>query len=239
MASRAKLITNIVGGITKSNLAKIGTISLTDVFKYDHNLVSMMNILNAARLNPPKEGHKHHIIPRCWFKMNNLQVDNSKENLVLLSPEDHVKVHILSILCGATPEMRSKMGFAVHRLLEGSFSGLHHTDATKQIIRAKRAEQVITYEHKQHISEGLKGKSKPPRTKSHCEALSKALKGHKWDKSVIEQRGISNRHPKSNNANYQKAQKSLSVAFHRYKDEGGELKWQQWLHFRSGGKDVE
>ena len=192
----------------------------------------MMNIINNARHNPPVKGHNHHIIPRCWFKLNNIHTDNSKDNLVLLSYEDHVKVHKLAMLCAATPEMKSKMAFAVKRLLKGHFSGMHHTDATKQIIKAKRAKQVITDEHKQHISEGLKGKSKPPRTKAHSEALSKSLKGYKWDKSVIEQRGISNRHPKASKVNYQKAQKSLSEAFHKYKDEGGELKWQQWLHSR-------
>lgn len=101
----------------------------------------MMNIINAARLNPTKEGHKHHIVPKCWFKMNNLPIDNSKENIVLLSYEDHIKVHKLSILCASTPEMKSKMGFAVHILTKGEildnsywkaennpFYGKHHTE---------------------------------------------------------------------------------------------------------------
>ena len=66
---------------------------ITQVFEYNQHFVAMMNIINAARLNPPSKGHKHHIIPRCWFKMNNLPVDNSKDNLVLLSYEDHVKAH--------------------------------------------------------------------------------------------------------------------------------------------------
>lgn len=214
---------------------------ITQVFEYNQHFVAMMNIINAARLNPPKEGHKHHIIPRCWFKLHNLPIDNSKDNLVLLTYDDHVKVHKLALLCSATPEMRSKMGFAVHRLLNGHFSGMHHTDATKEIIKAKRAMQIIvtTEESNRKRSIALKGKSKPPRSKAHCSALSKALTGHKWDKAVVEQRGISNRHPKANKVNYQKASKALSDAFHKYKDEGGELKWQQWLHLRKRYKDVK
>lgn len=204
---------------------------ITQVFEYNQHFVAMMNIINAARLSPPESGHKHHIIPRCWFKKNNLQVDNNKDNLVLLTVEQHMKVHKLAAMCIIGSDMRSAMGFAVHRL-HGSFSGMHHTDATKAIIKAKRANQIITEESKRKRSISLKGKSKPPRTKSHCEALSKALTGHQWDKSVIEQRGISNRHPKASKVNYQKAQKSLSEAFHKYKYEGGELKWQQWLHSR-------
>lgn len=58
--------------------------NILDVFTYNQYFVAMMNIINAARLNPPESGHKHHIIPRCWFKMMKLQVDNSKTNLVML-----------------------------------------------------------------------------------------------------------------------------------------------------------
>ncbi|WP_294241572.1 hypothetical protein [Pseudobutyrivibrio sp.] len=102
MANRVQIIQNIL-----------------EVFEYNQHFVAMMNIINAAKLNPPKEGHKHHIIPRCWFKMNNLPVDNSKDNLVLLTEEDHLKVHRLTILCAATPQLKGRMALAVHRLLKG------------------------------------------------------------------------------------------------------------------------
>ena len=34
--------------------------------------------------------HKHHIVPRAWFKVNKLPVDNSKENLVNLTILEHI-----------------------------------------------------------------------------------------------------------------------------------------------------
>ena len=52
------------------------------VFEYNQHFVTLMNIINRAKLNPPKEGHKHHIIPRCWFKMNGLNVDGRTWQLV-------------------------------------------------------------------------------------------------------------------------------------------------------------
>lgn len=132
--------------------------SILDVYEYNQHFVAMMNIINAARLNLPESGHKHHIIPKCWYKMNNLPVDNSENNLVMLTPEEHIKVHQLSILCAKDDIMKSKMGFAVKRLLNGNFSGMKHTEETKALIKAKRASQVITEESNNKRSETLKGR---------------------------------------------------------------------------------
>ena len=157
---------------------------ITDVFEYNQHFVAMMNIINAARLNPPESGHKHHIVPKCWFKLHNLPIDNSKDNLVLLTAEDHQKVHRLCVLCVKDEDMKSKMGFAVHRL-HGSMSGLYHTtdtklkmsntrkgkipknldDLHKSQIGRKRSELT-----KQRISKGRKG----------IHACGECFKGMKW-----------------------------------------------------------
>lgn len=108
---------------------------IDQVCEYNQHFVAMMNIINKARLFPPKSGHKHHIIPKSWFKMNNLPVDNSEENLVLLSLEDHQKVHKLLILCVKDPILKSKMGYAVHRLGESLPYQIHHSEQTKEKIR--------------------------------------------------------------------------------------------------------
>lgn len=115
--------------------------NLLEVFEYNQHFVAMMNVINAARLNPPECGHKHHIIPRCWFKSHNLDTDNSNDNLVLLSAEDHQKVHRLCMLCVKDEDMKSKMGFAVHRL-HGSMSGLHHTEDTRKKLSAVRKGKI-------------------------------------------------------------------------------------------------
>lgn len=156
---------------------------ILNVFTYNQHFVAMMNIINNARLCHNKTGHKHHIIPRCWFKMMNLPIDNSKSNLVMLTPEDHLKVHQLAILCAKDDVMKSKMGFAVHRLLNGNFSGLKHTEETKALIKAKRALQVITEESNHKRSITLKGRKKPARSEEHRKRLSESHKGKHW-KSV-------------------------------------------------------
>lgn len=142
------------------------------VYEYNQHFVAMMNIINAARLNPPESGHKHHIIPRCWFKMNNLQVDNSNDNLVLLTPEDHQKVHKLAVMCIIGSYMRSAMGFAVHRL-HGSMTGMHLTEETRK-----------------KISEAHKGKPGPWKGKHLPEYMRKKLsdvnKGKQCPRSIAE-----------------------------------------------------
>ena len=37
----------------------------------------------------------HHIVPRIWFQYNGLDVDNSDANIVLLKPDEHVRIHVL------------------------------------------------------------------------------------------------------------------------------------------------
>ena len=80
---------------------------MLEAFDYNQHFVAMLNIINSARLNPPKEGQKHHIIPRCWFKMNNLPIDDSVDNLVLLMrmPRKLIeKLHIryAGLICSGT-----------------------------------------------------------------------------------------------------------------------------------------
>lgn len=140
---------------------------ITEVFEYNQHFVAMMNIINAAKLNPPKEGHKHHIIPKCWFKKNNLPVDNSKDNLVLLSPEDHAKVHKLAYLCSKN-EIKASLRFAYYMTnniykemdLLGSnnpFYGKHHTDESKSLI-SQRCKASFTEERRKNLSKLQKGR---------------------------------------------------------------------------------
>lgn len=37
--------------------------------------------------------HAHHIIPRCYFKHNNIDVDNSRDNIAHLMYSMHILAH--------------------------------------------------------------------------------------------------------------------------------------------------
>lgn len=73
---------------------------ILDVFEYNQHFVAMMNIINKARIfNKEGKFEKHHIIPRCYFRKMKIPVDNSAENLVKLTTEEHRQVHKLASLC--------------------------------------------------------------------------------------------------------------------------------------------
>ena len=138
---------------------------MINVFTYNQHFVAMMNIINAARLNPPESGHKHHIIPKCWFKLHNLDVDNSDNNLVLLTYEDHCKVHKLMTLCAKDEDLCKRFKFAYTRVTNGSVLGLKHTKESKAKMsysarnrKSQRKGFHLSDERRKQISESQKGR---------------------------------------------------------------------------------
>ena len=149
--------------------------TLTDAFKYNQHFVAMMNIINMSRLNPPESGHKHHIIPKCWFKMNNLPIDNSKDNLVLLSYEDHCKVHKLMSMCSITEELRHKMICAYNMLMKGTVLGISykHTQDTKNKMSEAHKGKHFSKETLNKMSEAHKCKNLSDETRRKMSEAAK------------------------------------------------------------------
>ena len=167
---------------------------LLDVYDYNQHFVAMMNVINSARLNPPKEGHKHHIVPRCWFKMNNLPIDNSKENLVLLSYEDHIKVHKLAYMCAKGSTFKGKMAYAYHRLTKGELVsndcfkgelhpmyGKHHSSEARRRISEAHKGKTVSADTRRKLSVSHKGKPHPiTRSEENIEKNRYRYKNMTW-----------------------------------------------------------
>ena len=175
--------------------------NILDVFEYNQHFVAMMNVINAARLNPPTKGHKHHIIPRCWFKLNNLPVDSSKDNLVLLTPEDHQKVHKLAYLC-SKEEIKLSLQHAyymtnnIYKYMDllganNPFYGKTHSDKSKKKMSEIKKGRIpwnkgmkASEETRRKLSESHKGKNTWIKGKKMSEEsrrkMSEAKKGKTW-----------------------------------------------------------
>ena len=59
----------------------------------------------------------HHILPRCYFKSVNIDIDNSKENLVNLFYKDHILAHYYLALC-CKESLKLDLAFAFGKMCE-------------------------------------------------------------------------------------------------------------------------
>ena len=50
-----------------------------------------------------KQTHKHHILPKCWFKLTNNEINNDLNNLVNLPCREHFLAHYYLCLCTEDP----------------------------------------------------------------------------------------------------------------------------------------
>jgi hypothetical protein len=58
---------------------------------------------NTRTLKVPRITHKHHIVPRSWFKLMNYEIDDSLTNLVNLPTREHFLAHYYMCLCTEDP----------------------------------------------------------------------------------------------------------------------------------------
>ncbi len=138
---------------------------ILECFEYNQHFVAMMNIINYARLtNKNGNFQKHHIVPRCWFKKHNLPVDNTENNLVNLTVEQHRKVHILASLC-ATTIMKASLKYAAIAMNRGDmfcshnpFYGCKHDDSYKHKMSVLQKNRIHTEEEIKKMSLSKKGK---------------------------------------------------------------------------------
>lgn len=149
--------------------------NIEKAFEYNQFFVMMINIINQAKMFSPKEGHIHHIIPKCWYKQNNIEIDNSKDNTVLLTKDDHIKVHILASKCIKDKKLKYKMMAAAniisHQPVFLSLGGKNHPtfgrhqtdDAKKRIssfMKEYRKDHPISSETQKKAAQSRTGKKR-------------------------------------------------------------------------------
>lgn len=150
----------------KNKLLNIGCI--------DNEYLQKYLDLILANSKTTKEKYKtncHHILPRCYFKLLDLPVDNSKANLVNLSHKDHLLAHYYLYSC-ATGKFK----------LLNSIS-FKYIETKSQLPVEKILENLDVYQQlcsdvKEQNSKVRLGKSNP-HTKEWNKKISEANKGKK------------------------------------------------------------
>lgn len=78
---------------------------------YDNTYADMYEKLIVDNIQTAEikyETHKHHIVPRYYFKINNLPIDNSSENLVNLHFSKHILAHYYLYKCAKPNFIKSQ-----------------------------------------------------------------------------------------------------------------------------------
>lgn len=154
---------------------------IIDVFDIDTDeYKEMLSIILNAKLNPPEKGYVHHIIPRCYFKYFGLKIDNSISNTVLLSFEDHKRVHRLAYKCAKYSWLRQKLGYAAIAFGEKPSSWTITEETRVKLSNSHKGKKVWNKGIKWScpaISDKLKGRKLPKRSEEHCRHISEAKKG--------------------------------------------------------------
>ena len=120
------------------------------------------------------------ILKRCWYKMNGLEVDNSDENLVLLSKEQHGKIHKLMSLCAKDEQLKRNMVIAAQIMgLPATSLKYTPTEETRRKMSEAHKGLHLSEEHRRKISEAKKGKP------SHLKGKNNPMYGRTGEKNPM------------------------------------------------------
>lgn len=152
---------------------------------------------------------RHHIIPREYFVLNKISVDNSTENLVNLLYKDHILAHYYLALCCSDAILRIGMTSAVNMMLHAAKSRticpvnigdlLKDLDKYQQLheelskFRAEKTKEVHTgrkrsINTRNKISKALTGKQASATARANMSAAKKGRKMSEEQKSKISQK---------------------------------------------------
>ena len=128
---------------------------------------------------------KHHIIPRCYYKHNNLKVNNSDENLVNLFYKDHALAHYYLALCSKNKYFKYANEYALCHLI--SYKGFPIND--KVFIKSLDKYQIIYESYKLFDSQNQIGKRLSDETKRK---ISESNKGKKLSEKTKQKMSAAN-----------------------------------------------
>ena len=150
-----------------------------------------------------KKTQSHHIIPKCYFTLNSLDIDETPQNKVNLLYKDHVLAHCYIVLSAQECQFKYYNYYAlVHLLGHRDFKDMRSLvesldevqmayESSKRLlldnnpmfrenVKQKHANTCKTLEFRQHVSEGMKlYRQLHSFSEEHRRKLSEAMKGNK------------------------------------------------------------
>ena len=151
------------------------------IFNDNKYLDLYVNLINN-NINTRKEKFKtqqHHIIPVCYYKLNNLPINNSRQNLINLLFKNHILAHCYLVLASKENQFKYYNYAAINKLIshrdfKDVKSFIYNMEevqlayeSSKQLlyennpmfnknIKNKHDNTCKTKEFRQHVSQGMK-----------------------------------------------------------------------------------
>lgn len=92
--------------------------------KQNKYLTKYVNLIITNLTTTKQLGYdKHHIIPKYYYKYNNLKINSSKENLVYLSRTNHILAHLYLCFCSTSDKYVYPNSYAVLTLSNSKYCG--------------------------------------------------------------------------------------------------------------------
>lgn len=131
-----------------------------------------------------KQSNKHHIVPKYYYKIKKIQVDNSNNNLVVLSRKNHALAHYYLLKCSFNKRILNYNLYSLKYILPSNIKVQKlQDDIFSEIIKdLDNYHYEFTEEHRRKISlAGIgnqynKGKKWSKESRKKC---SERQKGHK------------------------------------------------------------
>lgn len=210
-----------------------------NVFVDNEYLDFYCDLIDKNRLTKKakKETQSHHIVPKCYFTVNHLEIDNSKDNLVNLKYTDHILAHYYLCLCcidNKNIKYRIENAFLCLTNKKTKIqdfnpeTDLEHFNTIYESWRIANSQsrlgkkhwyygKHLTEEHRENIRKGL---IDVPRTKEWSQKISESKKGHfvsdetkqKISKTKKEQHIITSTSFKKGSIPWNKGKKGLQKA---------------------------
>lgn len=151
-------------------------------------------INNLATEKEKYKTQNHHIIPQCYYEINNLIINNSKENLVNLLYKDHILAHYYLVLSCSNNILFNKLNTAFIKMTFRKCLSIEDFNFTQLKKYQELYENYCKYlsESKKgtKLSEKTKQKMSKPKSESTKILMSLSRKGKPNPKSGAARKGI-------------------------------------------------
>lgn len=125
---------------------------------------------------------RHHIIPRCFYRLHNMDIDNSPKNIVNLLFKDHILAHCYIVMASKENEFKYQNRCALYKLVaHRDFKDIrHYIKSMNELQLAYECSREIAYKYNPMFVENYKTRhDKVCKTQEFRDNVSRGMKEYR------------------------------------------------------------